>query len=144
MTNDVHSPRHVADAELDDLRPRLARGRSPTAWPAPGWQAGTDPVELARLVEYWRTGYDGRAQESAINALPSHFVDIDGNPVHFLLYEGEHPDALAIVLTHGWPSSFLEMTALAARLAAPSRHEGDRADAFIVRPHAVREHPRMR
>jgi Epoxide hydrolase N terminus len=97
----------------------------------PGWQAGTDPVELARLVEYWRTGYGWRAQEAAINALPSHFVDIDGNPVHFLLYEGEHPDALAIVLTHGWPSSFLEMPALAAHLAAPSRHGGDRADAFI-------------
>jgi Epoxide hydrolase N terminus len=61
----------------------------------------------------------------------AHFVDIDGNPVHFLLYEGEHPDALAIVLTHGWPSSFLEMPALAAHLAAPSRHGGDRADAFI-------------
>jgi Epoxide hydrolase N terminus len=122
MTTDVHSPRHVADAELDDLRPRLARGRWPTAWPVPGWQAGTDPVELARLVDYWRTGYDWRAQETAINALPSHFVDIDGNPVHFLRYEGEHPDALAIVLTHGWPSSFLEIDRpCGSRWAGPTR-----------------------
>jgi pimeloyl-ACP methyl ester carboxylesterase len=122
----------VPQADLDDLRSRLRRTRWPTAWPMSGWDAGTDPAELRRLVEYWSSGYDWRAQEAAINALPSHFADVDGVPVHFLRYDGEHPDAMPIVLTHGWPSSFLELTELAERLAAPSQYGGDRSDAFTV------------
>jgi pimeloyl-ACP methyl ester carboxylesterase len=122
----------VAGPVRNDLRSRLARARWPPSWPIAGWEAGTDPDELGRLVEYWSTGYDWRAQEAAINALPSRFADIDGIPVHFLHYAGEHPDAVPIVLTHGWPSSFLEMTELARRLAAPSQHGGERSDAFTV------------
>jgi pimeloyl-ACP methyl ester carboxylesterase len=87
---------------------------------------------LQRLVEYWCTDFDWRTQEAAINALPSAVADIGGTAVHFLRYEGEHPDALPIVLTHGWPSSFLELSDFAARLAAPSRHGGDPRDAFTV------------
>ncbi|MFE2071500.1 epoxide hydrolase N-terminal domain-containing protein [Streptomyces misionensis] len=82
-------------------------------------KAGTDRAELRRLVTYWASGYDWRTHEAAINALPSHLADIDGTPVHYLRYDGEHPDALPIVLTHGWPSTFLELTALAERLATP-------------------------
>jgi pimeloyl-ACP methyl ester carboxylesterase len=122
----------VADAELDDLRRRLAATRWPAGWPLPGWQAGTDEVELHRLVEYWASGYDWRAQEAAINALPSHFADLDGVPVHYLRYDGERAGALPIVLTNGWPSTFLELVELARRLAAPSRYGGDAADAFTV------------
>lgn len=122
----------VPDGELDDLRARLLRTRWPTPWPIGGWDAGTDPVELRRLVEHWATGYDWRTHEAAINALPSHVADIDGTPVHYLRFDGEHPGALPIVLTNGWPSSFLELTALADRLATPSRHGGDPADAFTV------------
>jgi pimeloyl-ACP methyl ester carboxylesterase len=122
----------VPQADLDDLHSRLARSRWPRSWPISGWEAGTDPAELERLVEHWITGYDWRAHEAAINALPSRFADIDGTPVHFLRYDGEHPGAVPIVLTHGWPSSFLEMTELAGRLAAPSEHGGEPADAFTV------------
>lgn len=122
----------VSDADLDDLRARLRASRRPAPWPLDGWQAGTDPAELGRLVGYWATGYDWRAQEAALNALPSHTADIDGTPVHYLRFDGERPDALPIVLTHGWPSTFLELTALAQRLAAPSQHGGDAADAFTV------------
>ena len=122
----------VPQAELDDLRSRLRRTRWPTSWPTSGWGAGTDHEELQRLVEYWAADFDWRAQEAAINALPSAVADIGGTPVHFLRYEGEHPDALPIVLTHGWPSSFLEMSELAPRLAAPSRHGGNPRDAFTV------------
>ncbi|HEU5030367.1 MAG TPA: epoxide hydrolase [Spirillospora sp.] len=122
----------VSDAELDDLRARLERTRWPAAWPAAAWEAGTDAGELRRLVDRWTHGYDWRAHEAAINALPSHFADIGGTPVHYLRYDGERPGALPIVLTNGWPSSFLEMTGLAERLAAPSRFGGDAADAFTV------------
>ncbi|MGY0234190.1 epoxide hydrolase family protein [Longispora urticae] len=122
----------VTDAELDDLRSRLRNTRWPTPWPVLGWEAGTDPGELRRLVSYWATDYDWRSHEADINALPSQFADIDGTPVHYLRFDGERSDALPIVLTNGWPSSFLELTTLARRLASPSRYGGDAADAFTV------------
>ncbi|MFG3206530.1 epoxide hydrolase family protein [Streptomyces sp. NPDC048192] len=122
----------VSDAELTELRDRLERTRWAEPWPVDGWEAGTDTAELRRLVAYWAGGYEWRVHEAAINALPSHLADLDGTPVHYLRFDGEHPDALPILLTHGWPSSFLELTALAERLAAPSRHGGSPADAFTV------------
>ena len=122
----------VTDAELEELRTRLRGTRWPAPWPASGWDAGTEPDELRRLVDHWSSSYDWRAQEEAINALPSHVADIDGTPLHYLRFEGERPDALPIVLTNGWPSSFLELIGLADRLAAPSRYGKDPADAFTV------------
>ena len=122
----------VAQDEIEDLRRRLRRTRWPTPWPAaPGWP-GTDSDQLRRLVDYWTGGYDWRANERQINALPWHQTEIEGLVVPFLRCDGEHADALPIVLTHGWPSSYLELTALAERLAAPSRHGGHPGDAFTV------------
>lgn len=130
----------VAEADLSDLRGRLRRTRWPSAWPAgaagegpqDGWQAGTDQQELRRLVQVWGSTYDWRAHEAALNALPSYIVDLDGVGVHFLLFEAEHPRALPIVLTHGWPSTFLELVELARRLASPTRYGGRAEDAFTV------------
>lgn len=122
----------VPDAELEELRTRLAGTRWPTPWPVSGWEAGTEAGELRRLVTYWASGYDWRVHEAAINALPSHRADLDGTPVHYLRFDAERPGALPIVLTNGRPSSFLELTGLARRLAAPSRYGGDPADAFTV------------
>lgn len=122
----------VSDSELDYLRMRLSSTRWPVDWPLAEWEAGTSPATLRRLVEYWASGYDWRSHEASINALPSNFAELDGVPVHYLRYEGEHPDALPIVLTNGWPSTFLELTGLAERLARPSQFGGDRADAFTV------------
>lgn len=123
---------HVAPEELADLHDRLRRTRWPTPWPdAPGWP-GAEGDRLRRLVEHWADGYDWRAHEIQINALPWFQAQVEGASVPFLRYDGESPDALAIVLTHGWPSSVLELTALAQRLATPSRHGGRRADAFTV------------
>jgi pimeloyl-ACP methyl ester carboxylesterase len=122
----------VTGAELDDLRRRLRSTRWLTPWPLDGWQAGTDTDALRRLVTYWANDYDWRKHEAAINALPSHVAEIDGTPVQYLRFDGEHPDALPIVLTHGWPSSILELTDLAQRLATPSLYGGSRADAFTV------------
>ncbi|MEU5087757.1 epoxide hydrolase N-terminal domain-containing protein [Streptomyces sp. NPDC021356] len=83
-------------------------------------------------MSYWASGYDWRGREAAVNALPSRFADIDGTPVHYLRYDGEHPDALPIVLTHGWPSTVLELTDLAERLVNPSCHGGRPEGAFTV------------
>ncbi|MFD7812020.1 epoxide hydrolase family protein [Streptomyces sp. NPDC059785] len=122
----------VSDAELHDLRARLRATRWPEPWPVGGWEAGTDTAELRRLVTYWADGYDWRAHEAVVNALPNHLADLDGTPVHYLRYDGEDPAALPIVLTHGWPSSVLELTALAERLATPSRYGGAARDSFTV------------
>ncbi|MFD8075533.1 epoxide hydrolase family protein [Streptomyces sp. NPDC059718] len=122
----------VPRTDLDDLTSRLLATRWPAPWPGTGWEAGTDPGELRRLVTYWAGGYDWRVHEAAVNALPSRFAEIDGTPVHYLRFDGEHPGALPIILTNGWPSTFLELTTLARRLATPSRYGGDAADAFTV------------
>ncbi|ADB30252.1 Epoxide hydrolase domain protein [Kribbella flavida DSM 17836] len=122
----------VTEADLDDLRRRLRATRWAPDWPDAGWSAGTDAGELRRLVDYWSSGYDWRAQEAAINALPSDVAAVDGGSVHYLRFDGERPGGLPIVLTHGWPSTFLELVELARRLAAPSQYGGQAADAFTV------------
>jgi pimeloyl-ACP methyl ester carboxylesterase len=128
---------HVSEEDLEDLRARLRRTRLPTPWPLTGvaetgWDAGTNSEALTRLVAYWGTSYDWRAHEDAINQLPSHFADVGATRIHYLRFDGEHPDSLPIVLTHGWPSSFLELVDLARRLASPTSHGGAAKDAFTV------------
>lgn len=122
----------VGNDELADLRSRLRATRWPPRWPGASWEAGTDPDELRRLVSRWADDYDWRAHEAQINALPWHVAEIDGVAVHFLLFEAERPGGLPLVLTNGWPSSFLELLALARRLATPSATGGDPADACTV------------
>lgn len=122
----------VEEESLADLRRRLAATRWPTPIPAPGWSAGAEPTTVRRLAAHWADGFDWRAQEAAINRLPHFTVPIGGTQVHFLHVRGEGDDPFPIVLTHGWPSTFLELTHLADRLAHPSRYGGDPADSFDV------------
>jgi len=122
----------VSDADLDDLRSRLRATRWPTSWPADAASAGEQPDELQRLATYWADSFDWRAAEAAFNALPHQFAEIDGTPVHYLRFDGETPGAKPIVLTHGWPSTVLELVSLAERLASPSTHGGNPDDAFTV------------
>jgi pimeloyl-ACP methyl ester carboxylesterase len=129
---DTHPLLGVPDADLDDLRARLRRTRWAKSWPVAGWQAGTDGEELRRLVDYWASSYDWRTHEAAINAQPSRFADIDGTLVHYLRFDAERGGALPIVLTNGWPSTFLELTELARRLSTPSQYGGNPRDAFTV------------
>jgi pimeloyl-ACP methyl ester carboxylesterase len=135
MTGERHVLR-VPDSDLEDLRARLRGARWPTSWPrqdaGADWEAGPDEGELRRLVRYWADGYDWRSQEARVNALPGRIASLDGTDVFYLRFEAEAPGALPVVLTHGWPSSFLELAGLARRLAAPSRHGGDPGDAFTV------------
>jgi len=124
----------VDPADVADLGYRLERTRWPRTWPAAPGQAdpSADSALVRRLARTWAGDYDWSAHQAAINALPSFSVEIDGTAVHFLKYDGESDDALPIVITHGWPSSFLEMTELARRLSKPSRHGGDPRHSFTV------------
>jgi epoxide hydrolase-like protein len=111
----------VSEAEVDDLRRRLRTTRWPARWPVEPWAAGTDPTELERLVDYWAGDYDWPRWQAVINELPSHFAVIGGHQVHYLKFDGDTPDAVPVIVTNGWPSTFFEMVALAERLASPSR-----------------------
>jgi pimeloyl-ACP methyl ester carboxylesterase len=123
---------HVDDADLLDLRRRVEQTRWPVHWPTPPWEAGTDAGELRRLSGYWADGYDWRAAERRINRLPSFEADIGGRRLHYLKFDGERPDAVPIVLTNGWPSTFLEMVGLAERLSRPSEYDADPDLCFTV------------
>ena len=120
----------VPQAALDDLRERLARTRWPDEQPAAGWEYGVPLEYLKGLAEYWRTGYDWRAWEARLNAYPQYLTEIDGQTVHFLHVRSPEPDALPLVLTHGWPGSVAEFLEVIGPLHDPRAHGGDPADAF--------------
>jgi microsomal epoxide hydrolase len=122
----------VPDAVLDDLHERLTRARFPEQLPDAGWDYGTELGYLRDLVEYWRDTYDWRARETRMNEFEHFTTDIDGARIHFLHVRSPRPDALPIVLTHGWPGSFVEFLDVIGPLADPEAHGGDAIDAFHV------------
>jgi pimeloyl-ACP methyl ester carboxylesterase len=122
----------IPQAELDDLRDRLARTRWSGPLPGDGWSRGVPLDYLRDLAEYWRTAYDWRKHEAALNEWPQFTTTIDGARVHFLHVRSPEPDALPLILTHGWPGSVVEFLDLIGPLTDPASHGGDRADAFHV------------
>ncbi|GAA4485924.1 epoxide hydrolase [Actinoallomurus oryzae] len=123
----------VSDDVLADLRDRIRRTRfTPASSPEP-WAAGTDPDYLRSLLEHWADGFDWRKAEEELNRLPHHRADLGGQRIHFVHVRaaGGRP-ALPLILTHGWPSSFVEMLPLVPLLTDPARFGGDPADAFDV------------
>jgi microsomal epoxide hydrolase len=123
---------HVADAQLADLRDRLARTRWPDTPPGPPWATGTDVRWLKTLVDWWGAGFDWRAQEAALNALPQFTVALAGIRLHYLHVPGQGPAPMPLLLSHGWPGSVFEFLDLIPRLTDPERHGGDPDDAFTV------------
>ncbi|MEO8010652.1 MAG: epoxide hydrolase family protein [Dokdonella sp.] len=119
------------DERITDLRSRIARTRWPDA-AADDWSYGTDPAFLRRLCAYWLEEYDWRTVEDRLNRIPQHRLEVDGYPVHFVHARGETRDALPLVLTCGWPSSFVEYEHVIEPLTHPSRYGGDASDAFDV------------
>ncbi len=120
----------IPEADLEDLRERLARTRWPTELPGVGWSRGVPLDYLKELAEYWRTSYDWRRHEARLNAYPQFTTEIDGQNIHFLHVRSPEPDALPLVLTHGWPGSFIEFLKVIGPLSDPRAHGGDPADAF--------------
>ncbi len=122
----------VADEVLDDLRERLERTRFPDQIPGSAWDYGTDGAYLAELCRYWREDFDWRAQERLLNRWEHFRTTIDGQPIHFLHRRSSHPDALPLLVTHGWPGSIFEFHKIVEPLADPTAHGGEAADAFHV------------
>ena len=114
------------------MRDRLAATRWPTALPGDDWDFGVPTGWLRGLVDYWHHTYDWRAAEARLNTFPQFTTVIDGQRIHFLHVRSAEPDALPLVLTHGWPGSIVEFLELIEPLIDPVAHGGTAADAFHV------------
>jgi len=120
----------IPQADLDDLRDRLARTRWPDQLPGVGWDYGIPLEYVQGLAEYWRTGYDWRVYEARLNAFDQFTTTIDGQNVHFLHVRSAEAGALPLIITHGWPGSIVEFMNVIGPLTDPKAHGGDPADAF--------------
>jgi pimeloyl-ACP methyl ester carboxylesterase len=133
----------IPQADLDDLQERLARTRFANELPLdtsgpqqglvpPGWEYGVPVAYVRDLVDHWQHHYDWRAWEARLNQLPQFTTTIDGQQIHFLHVRSPEPDATPLILTHGWPNTFLEYVDLIGPLTDPRGHGGEAADAFHV------------
>jgi pimeloyl-ACP methyl ester carboxylesterase len=107
----------VPQRALDDLRDRLDRAQWPDELPDVGWKYGVAGEYLRDLAQRWRHAYDWRAHEERLNELPQFVTEIDGQDVHFAHVRSADPDAVPLLLTHGWPSTFADFAEIAEPLA---------------------------
>jgi len=122
----------IPDAVLADLARRLEAARWPDELEAAGWEYGSKLDYIRSLAEYWRHGYDWRRQEKVLNTFPQFRLALDGLHIHFIHARGTGPAPLPLILTHGWPGSFIEMLKLIPLLTDPAAHGGSAEDAFDV------------
>jgi epoxide hydrolase len=110
----------VPQADLDELRDRLARTRWPDELPEVGWDYGVPLDYVRELAERWRTSYDWRSWESRLNQFPQFTTMIDGQRIHFSQVRSPEPEALPLILTHGWPGSVVEFLDVIGPLSDPA------------------------
>jgi pimeloyl-ACP methyl ester carboxylesterase len=122
----------VDDAVLRDLKERLARTRFPDMIDGSGWNYGVDVGYVKELVGYWREQYDWRAQEKKLNQFPQFVTEIDGLTIHFIHVRSKEKNALPLIISHGWPGSFVEFAKIIGPLTDPAAHGGKVDDAFHV------------
>jgi epoxide hydrolase len=118
----------TTDGELADLRQRLVMTRWPDAETVDDWSQGVPLAYLKDICDYWATEYDWRVAEQRLNALPQYRTEIDGLGIHFVHLRSPHPQAIPLVMTHGWPGSIVEFLKVIGPLTDPD----DPADAFHV------------
>src|SRR6478672_10104707 len=126
------SPFHVEipEAELDDLRRRVGATRWPTRELVEDRSQGVQLAAMQALARYWATEYDWRRCEARFNALPQFTTEIDGVDIHFIHVRSPHPDALPLIMTHGWPGSVVELLDVVGPLTDPPAYGGSAEDAF--------------
>lgn len=117
---------------LDDLQNRLERTRWPDEVHQSGWRYGANLEYMKELVDYWRTSFDWHAQEQRINSFANYLATVEDVRVHFIHEHGKGPNPIPLVITHGWPSSFVEMLEIIPLLTDPASHGGDASDSFDV------------
>ncbi|MDP6582799.1 MAG: epoxide hydrolase, partial [Vicinamibacterales bacterium] len=122
----------VPDAVLDDLQTRLDNTRLPDQLDGVGWDYGTDRDYLTELIAYWRDGFDWREQERRLNEFDQFKTVLGDLDIHFIHQRSPEPEALPIIITHGWPGSIAEFTKIIGPLTDPVAHGGRAEDAFHV------------
>ncbi len=128
----------IPDADLADLKARLAATRWPEQLPGTPWQRGVPVDYLRQLAGYWADGFDWRAQEAELNSYPQFRTEIDGQTVHFLHVRSPEPHARPLILLHGWPGSVVEFLDVIGPLSNPGAHGLDPAQAYhLVIPSLV-------
>ncbi|WP_327129462.1 epoxide hydrolase family protein [Streptomyces sp. NBC_01727] len=120
----------ISDDDLEDLHRRLDHTRWPDQLPGVGWAYGIPLDYLKELAHYWRHEYDWRAEEARLNKWPQFTTTIDGTNVHFAHVRSPEPDAIPLLITHGWPGSIAEFTEAVGPLTDPRAHGADPSDAF--------------
>ena len=122
----------VPDSVLDDLKLRLEQTRLPDQLDGVGWDYGTELDYLTDLITYWREEFDWRAQEQQLNQFDQFKTRIDDLDIHFIHQRSPHENALPLILTHGWPGSFMEFHKIIGPLTDPTAYGGSADDAFHV------------
>src|SRR6185369_565661 len=122
----------VPQAALDDLRHRVRATRWPDKETVPDRSQGTQLTKIRELVQYWGTNYNWRKLETKLNALPQFTTTIDGVDIHFIHVRSRHPNALPLIVTHGWPGSVTEQLKVIGPLTDPTAQGGHEEDAFDV------------
>ena len=122
----------IPDAEIEDLKRRLARTRWPDQETVSDWSQGVRLENTRSLIDYWEREYDWRRFESELNRFPQFLTEIDGLDIHFLHVTSKNPNAMPLILTHGWPGSVVEFLKLIGPLTDPVAFGGDVEDSFDV------------
>jgi pimeloyl-ACP methyl ester carboxylesterase len=121
-----------SDAELQDLRRRVNATRFPSRELVPDSSQGVQLATMEKLAQYWGSDYDWRRCERQINSYPNFITEIDGLDIHFIHVRSRHPNALPVIITHGWPGSVVEQLKLVGPLTDPTAYGGTAEDAFDV------------
>jgi len=124
---------HAPEA-VDDLRRRLRATRWPDRSPAPAWQQGTDLDYLVDLVGYWADGFDWAEQQRWLNGFPHYHARVEGTTIHFVHVRAENGNGIPLVLSHGWPSCFVEYLPIIPLLTDPAAHGLDGPAFDVVVP----------
>lgn len=122
----------VPDPVLGDLRRRLVDTRWPEAETVSDWSQGIPLAYTRELADYWANEYDWRPREGALNRFEQYITEIDGLPIHFVHQRSPHPNAFPLIVTHGWPGSFVEFSKIIGPLTDPVAYGGRAEDAFHV------------
>ena len=132
--SDVITPFTLAipQSEIDDLNRRLDDARWPDPETVGDWTQGSPLAKVKALCDHWRHRYDWRPAEARLNALGQFKTSIDGLDIHFLHVRSPHPNAMPLIVTHGWPGSVMEFMKVIGPLTDPVAHGGSAEDAFHV------------
>jgi pimeloyl-ACP methyl ester carboxylesterase len=122
----------IPDADLEDLRARIAATRWPEKENVDDASQGVELATIQAVARYWAEEYDWRKCEARLNAVPQFITEIDGLDIHFVHVRSKHEDALPLVVCHGWPGSFIEQMKIVDLLTDPTAHGGSASDAFHV------------